>query len=484
MRPCFFCFWTLFIGFQTCQACQAAVVESRVTDWRVEGVDENGRPGPQIRLVRLRVEGLGDELQPAKFPPLLQIRRTLELGVDWRVRTLVTRLSAPNTPVALDVPLIDGEQVLREGARVRDGRLLVSLGPGQQEASWSSSLAPVDSIALRATQDSRLSEEWRVDPSPLWHMEADGIPVIHHQGHMERWLPTWQPWPGEEVLLSFSRPVGVPGSTLTLDETSYRIRPGSRMTDAKMELTLGSSQGGQHEILLPEGAELRRVAVDGVERPLRLDGQALSLPLAPRTQRFLIEWRQPTPLDAHYAPPVPNPGTDGVNASVQIELGRDRWVLFTGGPAVGPAVLFWGLVVVIVLLSIGLGRSRITPLRTLDWLLLSLGLSQAGIWIGLLVAGWLFALGLRARLDADFAPWRFNFMQAGLVLLSLAALSSLVVALQQGLLGLPEMQIAGNGSGSMRLDWYQDRSGPELPEVWVLSVPILVYRVLMLAWAL
>jgi hypothetical protein len=46
------------------------------------------------------------------------------------------------------------------------------------------------------------------------------------------------------------------------------------------------------------------------------------------------------------------------------------------------------------------------------------------------------------------------------------------------------MQIAGNGSHAGSLDWYQDRTGPALPEIWVVSVPILVYRVLMLAWAL
>lgn len=461
------------------------LVQATVTGWRIEGIDETGRPGPQIRLIGLRAAGRVDELQPAEVPPLLSVQRTLQLGVDWRVHTRVVRLSPPEFPVAVDVPLIPGEQVVSEGARVRDGRLLVSLAPGRTEAAWLSGLEPVDNVLLRASEDTRLSEEWRVDLSPLWHLEAEGIPVVHHQGRLDRWLPTWRPWPGEEVLLSFSRPEGVSGPTLTLDESRYSTRPGNRVAEAALDLTLRSSQGGQHEIRLPEGAELRRVAVDGVERPLRLDGQALSLPLVPAAQRFRIEWRQPGALDAYYSPPVADLGIDGVNASVQIELSRDRWILFAGGPAVGPAVLFWGLVVVLILLSVGLGRSQITPLKTLDWLLLGLGLSQAGIWVGLLVAGWLFALGARARLDADELPaWRFNLMQTGLFLLGLAALGALVAALQQGLLGLPEMQIGGNGSTSTKLDWYQDRSGPELPQVWVVSVPILVYRGLMLAWAL
>ena len=46
------------------------------------------------------------------------------------------------------------------------------------------------------------------------------------------------------------------------------------------------------------------------------------------------------------------------------------------------------------------------------------------------------------------------------------------------------MQIAGNGSTAANLQWYLDRSLSELPRVWVISVPVLVYRGLMLAWAL
>jgi hypothetical protein len=126
----------------------------------------------------------------------------------------------------------------------------------------------------------------------------------------------------------------------------------------------------------------------------------------------------------------------------------------------------------------------LTPLRTWDWLLLGLGLSQAGIWTGLLVVLWLFALGLRARLDRDLAPWRFNLVQLALVVLTLAALTALVGAVEQGLLGPPEMQIAGNGSTSASLIWFQDRSDSALPQFWVVSVPVLVYRGLMLAWAL
>jgi hypothetical protein len=68
--------------------------------------------------------------------------------------------------------------------------------------------------------------------------------------------------------------------------------------------------------------------------------------------------------------------------------------------------------------------------------------------------------------------------------LTLAALGVLAVSLYQGLLGTPEMQVRGNGSTASELQWFTDRSGPSLPTAWMVSVPLLVYRGAMLAWAL
>ena len=78
-------------------------------------------------------------------------------------------------------------------------------------------------------------------------------------------------------------------------------------------------------------------------------------------------------------------------------------------------------------------------------------------------------------------------MTVGQVFLAVWTLVALIIlfwAIQQGLLGTPEMQITGNGSTASQLHWYTDRAGETLPAAWVLSVPIFVYRLAMLAWAL
>jgi hypothetical protein len=64
------------------------------------------------------------------------------------------------------------------------------------------------------------------------------------------------------------------------------------------------------------------------------------------------------------------------------------------------------------------------------------------------------------------------------------ALASIVVSLPGGLLGTPDMHIAGNGSAGNTLRWFADRSDTVLPGASVFSLPMWTYKVLILAWAL
>jgi hypothetical protein len=177
-------------------------------------------------------------------------------------------------------------------------------------------------------------------------------------------------------------------------------------------------------------------------------------------------------------------GAPSVNSSITLRLGENRWLLWAAGPRLGPAVLYWSVIAIIVLVSFGLARTGLTPLKMRHWFLLGIGLSQSPVQVGLIVVGWLLALGLRARLEPGTGIRVFNLAQIGLALLTLVALAMLYSAVEAGLLGLPEMQVAGNESTATVLNWYQDRTGGMLPRAWIVSVPILFYRFLMLAWAL
>ncbi len=460
-------------------------VEVRAEGWAVEGIREDGAPEAQLQFTRLRTGAELPDLEPGALPGFARVDRLLHLGLDWRVDTEVRRLSPLGQALLMEVPLLPGESVTTEGVRVRDGKVSISLAADVEMTRWASVIADKHpELTLVAPQTLEWTERWRADVSPVWHLDTRGLAVVHHQDPNGRWLPEWRPWPGEALTLVVGRPGAIEGPTLTLKASRLASEIGQHATDSTLVLALESSQGGQHALTLPEDGRLLQVLIDGQAQPIRQEGRQVGFPVTPGERAIELRFRQDQGIAALFRTPELDLGAPSANHSLEARLGNNRWVLFVGGPALGPAVLFWGALAVVALLALGLGRTRYTPLAFRHWFLLGIGLSQGSAVGALLVAAWLLALGVRKRVPSDLAPLRFDTLQVALVVLTLLALGALFDAVRQGLLGLPEMQIAGNGSSASVLSWYQDRSDALLPRAFVLSVPLGVYRFLMLAWAL
>jgi hypothetical protein len=394
------------------------------------------------------------------------------------------RVSPPGQTVFLEVPLLAGESVTAEGIRVEDGHAQVSLAPQAREAGWVSDLEPSAALELRAPEGVPWAEVWIVEAGPIWHVEATGIPVVHEPQPLPLRLRRWQPWPGETVSLLTSRPEGVEGRTLTLDHSALEVEPGLRASEVTLALSLRASRGLQHRVGLPAGADLQSVEIDGERQPIRAVDGHVTLPIRPGKHAARIVWRSPSGIAMRYSTPEADLGAPGVNAEIALQVPRDRWVLFVGGPRMGPAVLFWSLLIVAALVAVGLGRLPLTPLGAGSWFLLFVGLTQVPIWVSLVVAGWLVGLGWRREHARPASDAAFDGLQLLLALWTIVALLCLVWAIQRGLLGLPEMQIAGNGSNGRLLRWFQDRTEGTLPASQMVSVHLWFYRLAMLAWAL
>ncbi|MCJ7555343.1 MAG: hypothetical protein MUP90_00310, partial [Gammaproteobacteria bacterium] len=280
------------------------------------------------------------------------------------------------------------------------------------------------------------------------------------------------------------RPEGVPGSTFTIDTSQYLLKPGKHATDVSLSFVARSSLGGQHVVTVPQRAELTGITIDGALQPIRPEGGKLTLPVRPGRQAYDIKWRLPEGVGTRYSVPSTDLGVESVNQNISVVMPRNRWVLLAGGPRLGPAVLFWSFLAVVLLVAFGLGQTKLTPLAWWQWMLLGLGLTQVPLAGAAIIVGWLLALGLRRRLPEDLKANRFNAVQVLLVFLTIVAAISLIAAIKKGLLGLPDMQVAGNGSTAYNLNWYADRVGGSTAAAWVFSVPLYVYRLLMLAWAL
>ncbi|MDP1969960.1 MAG: hypothetical protein Q8K42_03370 [Methylobacter sp.] len=455
------------------------------TGWQVIGLQENNEVDDQLqfsRINRTEQQQSATELEPGALPPFIRIERTLQLGLDWRVITRIVRVSPADSAVVLAVPLLPGESVTTAGIRVKEGKAEVNIPAQQTELRWESTLEKSEKIDFVATETAQWIEVLMADVSPIWHLETTGIAMIHLNNEGQ-WLPEWHPWPGEKITLQITRPAAVEGQTLTIDNSRLSIKPGQRSQEAELNISLRSSQGSQHTLILPEKAVLQSVAINGQIQPIRQEGRKLTVPINPGKQEVSINWREATGITSVMPTPQVDLGLASVNANLNIGLGQDRWVLFAMGPKLGPAVLFWGVLIVMVMLSLGMGKIRLTPLKARQWFLLLVGLSQISLESASIVIAWLMLLGWRKTQPVSGIRY-FNALQVIIGGLTVVSLGMLFLAVEQGLLGSPDMQIIGNQSSAFNLNWYQDRSLATLAVATLISVPLIVYRVLMLAWSL
>ena len=368
---------------------------------------------------------------------------------------------------------------------MKNKHVVISLNNSHSSYRWSSKLDIKDKINLHASNSGKFIEKWILDASPVWHINVDGIPVIYHQRQGNNWRPEWQPWPDEKVSISISKPKSVVGKTLTIDSSTLTLTPGTQITSAKLAFNLRSSLGGQHVIQLPKNADLQKVKINNRNMPIRNTVDGLSLPVSPGNQKIEVEWREARGISSIFHSSKVNLGSESVNNAINIKPGNNRWVLFTAGPTIGPAILFWGMLIVIVIISYGLGLIKGTPLNSLQWVILGFGLSASGPWGLVVVAVSIFALRARGNFNTESISWKkFNFMQAGLFVLVFITVSALFGVIEQGLLGSPDMQIKGNGSNAYQLNWFSDRIATILPEATFISVPLYIFRLLMLAWSI
>jgi len=272
---------------------------------------------------------------------------------------------------------------------------------------------------------------------------------------------------------------------ITIDRTSLKVTPGKRASTYEMSLRIRSSLGGDHGIVLPSGAVMDKLEINDRVLPTRFEDGKLMLSLQPGVNRVNAGWRNEEGMGVLFQPAEILLEHEAVNNYITLDLSGNRWLLWAGGPAMGPAVRFWSLLAALLLISLALGKTSLAPLKIHQWFLLGLGLSQLHVLGAAVVASWFLFLAWREKCDPlKMNVATFNLLQTFLFCLSLLSLLLLLVAVNYGLLGAPNMYIAGNGSSDTYLQWYQERTENALPSVWMVGVPVFVYRILVLIWAL
>ena len=458
--------------------------------WDVRGLDNGRLQGnglyfyPAARAAQT-ADAEEKQLTPDPLPPFVQVRRDLRLGLNWYLETTVERVAPEQGGITLEIPLLPGESITTQDIEVNAGKARIQLKPGQDAIAWTSTLDKTNTLTLQAAENAQWSEHWSVDPSPLWHISVDGIAPVKETGVVGQWRPRWRPYPGEKIVLNIARPEAVAGATTTIDQVQQTWTPGLRESRSVVKLHLVSSKGSEQHIELPQGAQVKQVTVDEEARAADEDSNKVIVPVNPGQHWIEVEWRQPEEHSVRVKTPAVAIGAPYVNHGIQVQMPQDRWVLFAGGPAMGPAILFWGVTLVTLLVAVVLGRFRQLPLKTVHWVLLVLGLCAGWIQAMIPIALWFFAMHRRSQLSPQkITRTQFNLLQLFLAGFSLFVFAVLIAAIPNGLLGSPDMGVTGNGSTQYQLNWFVDRGENALTQAWVISIPLWIYRALMLVWSL
>jgi len=405
--------------------------------------------------------------------------------VDWRIRTTVLRIAPQQGAMTLDVPLIDGESIVSGDFVVRDGRVLVSMDSGQRVVEWTSNLEMRSPLNLTAGQGDAWQEVWRFAVGNIWNARFDGVPENESDTRIgDVRIAEFNPRAGEQLMLTATRPEAVEGSTLAFDSVRLSVDQGARTSDVSLVLAYRSTRGAQQEVQLPRDAEVTGVAIDGQPQTLRAEDGRLTLPILPGEHVVSIDWRAGGEMGFLAQTPAIDVGAASSNIEISMTRPRDRWLLGTTGPQLGPAVLYWSELAVLVLFALILGRIGLAPLKSRHWLLLGLGFSTFSWPVFGIVVVWLLVCAARERWASDVDGALFNALQVVIAVLTVVALAGIVSALPQGLLGTPDMHVAGHNSYGNVLGWFADRSDSMLPVAAAFTVPLWIYKGLILVWAL
>ncbi|HEU5136073.1 MAG TPA: hypothetical protein VFU13_13065 [Steroidobacteraceae bacterium] len=466
------------------------VIDVRATGWTVNGVNESRLVAGQLELSRERTEQrAGATLEAgSEFPGFVRVERVFNLDLDWTIDTEVQRVSPQRAALSVEIPLVKGESVLTPGVEVRNGEVaLVGLTTGERATRWHSGLSRADSLELSMPADAARSEVWSFFVNPQWSVSFEGFaPVLPENVNGAVWVFRYMPRPGEKLVLKVTRPQPVSGSTLAIDSVKQIIEVGNRTSNTTLRFSSRSTQGGRHVIKLPQDARVTSVLFDEQPQQLRPEKGELPLALMPGSHDIQVQWERPQDVGVRTHPPAVDLRSPASNIQFQITLPESRWPLFVSGPGIGPAVLYWGELVVFIGIAWLLGQWSRSPLRFSEWLLLGLGLSTQSWWVFTFTALWLIAMKWREGWvpAAEESRMRFNVVQVVLAVFTLFVITTLVFSgIRNGLLAAPDMGIADLNYGNGAMWWFLDQTDGVIEAPTIISVPMWVYRALFFAWA-
>ncbi len=424
-----------------------------------------------------------------QFQHQVVVQRELDLAFEPSAVTTVRIDNDRSENVSIAIPLLPGETVVSEQIEVQDQHAVINVSPDTSHVSWRSTLSLNDALELVAPTHNRWVELWLVHGSDFWHFESRGVTPSRTTQN----ATLFKPRVGESLTLHLTRPVPAPGDTVSVKQIRLATSPGIRAMTTSLTLKIDASVVDDVTLNLPPDSSVEVLTLNGEEQPLGVTS-TVKLPIAHGENYYTVEWRNETGLTWLYRTPQVTLNRDARNIQLAVTLPRNRWIMLLGGPSIGSAVLFWGVVLVTVLVALTLTFLPKFPLTKLDAVLVAVGATLANIWALIFVVLWIVGIWWRSRSTlALLQQSSYRLVQLGLVLLAVIGILALFITVLNALFTAPDMFIEsspliGNVSyvsaAAQSLNWFADQSRGELPTAWVISLPFWLYQLAMLAWSL
>ena len=419
------------------------------------------------------------------YQPFVKVTRELSIDKIWTVQTTVTRIAPSAGSINIKIPTLMGEHIITADMVVENNEVAVTLPAGKSEFSWRSTIDRQKLLTLHAHVEKPLIEQWQILVSPSWHADISGLPMIlSGQASDDYFYSLFYPYPGESLTIATMRPSAVKGEVLAIDSVNYKVEQGSRTSKLNLSFNYRSTRGGEHMINLPESYQLKAINIDNKLINLQSENATLAIPILPGTHSVKVTMRANFEANMVLTAPKINLNAPISNITSEINVSEQRWVLWTHGPVLGPAVLYWGELLAFIIIALLFAKAAFSPLTRVNWLVLGFGLSLNNWAVLMLVVVWFAALTASSYRAKSISQAKFNFSQIVLYGLSIITLLSLLSVIPISLLSSPDMGITGNYSYGNHLQWFADKSTGALPKIFVISIPMLFYKGLMLAWVI
>ncbi|HMO19027.1 MAG TPA: hypothetical protein PKA63_13430 [Oligoflexia bacterium] len=460
------------------------------SEWKSDKLIQRGEIPTEIKLVRetKATAGVTNPTNPRlgkeDFPETFIIKRTIEIGEYVEIRGSVSRLGHTEKAATLEIPLHKNEILTSPELKSSSGRIIINFPAGTRDAQFSSRFDSPRELSLSAYSGTGAFETWHITCEDYVACEARGLPITRGSSTTSSKLD-FLPFQGETLSVTSRLLESAPGAYLTIERVNHQNTWGENRLNGNLEIYAKATRQTSLNISISDQVEITSIQVGGNQDTRKLNPENISVLLEPGDQTVLLQYVRPfSPSLFETVPEITlNSPVTNIRTSVSLQAYGYRWLMYFGGGEWGPASLFWSKLLVIIIFLFALRYLGILSINPIKLFGFGVGLSMIPtILQGVPLLG-LILFNNKDILNLIEEKTSSKVFKTGISIILVSCLLVFYYIIRIGLLSEPTSLIAGNNSNLTILNWYHDASSfsglnHTLPAPWIMSLPIIYWRVI------